>query len=96
MQPPEIAAVSADSVSYDGPPLAQLEVDGMDYRLDPGRGSSVAISRRESGSWDWRPVTEGRWDGSRLRAKGLEHQVVAALADALAAAMRELRQEGGA
>jgi hypothetical protein len=85
MQRTVISAVSADSVSYEDPPLAELEVDGVDYRLDPGRGSSVAVSQRQSGTWDWTPVTEGRWDGSQLRVKGLDHQIVTALG----AAMRE-------
>jgi hypothetical protein len=93
MQPTVINAVSADSVSYEEPPLAELEVDGVEYRLDPGRGSSVAVSRREPGTWDWTPVTEGRWDGSRLRAKGLDHEIVTALANALGAAMREREKE---
>jgi hypothetical protein len=96
MQPTVINAVSAESVSYEEAPLAELEVDGVAYRVDPGRGSSVAVSRRESGSWDWTPVTEGRWDGSRLRAKGLEHPIVTALADALGVAMRERAKDGAA
>ncbi len=94
MQDPAVNTVSVDSVSYDEPPLAELEVDGVDYRLDPGRGSAVAVSQRPAGGWDWTPVTEGRWDGSRLRAKGLDPRVVNALTAALSAAMRERREQG--
>ena len=39
-------------------------------------------------------MTEGRWDGSRLRVKGLEPEIVAALADALGAAMRARGKDG--
>lgn len=88
MQTMSNGQVSADSVNYDESPIAELEVDGVDYRLDTGQGSSVAVSRREVGTWDWTPVTEGRWDGTRLRAKGLDFEVVAALARALSEAMR--------
>ena len=42
------------------PALAELEVDGVAYRVDPGRVSSVAASWRESGSWDWTAVTPGQ------------------------------------
>lgn len=82
-------SLSAESVSYEEAPIAELEVSGFEYRIDPGRGSAVAISRREPGSWDWAPLIEGRWDGSRLRAKGLDSEIVTALGAALGAAMRE-------
>jgi hypothetical protein len=94
VQPPVITGVSVDSVSYEEAPLTEIEVDGIDYRLDPGRGCSVAVSRRIPGTWDWTPVAEGRWDGSRLRAKGLEPEIVAALADALGAAVRARGKDG--
>lgn len=89
----EIGQVSADTVNYEEEPIVALEVEGVDYRIDTGHGSALAVSQRQPGSWDWTPVVEGRWDGSRLRAKGLRFEVVAALAQALAGAMRE-RQEG--
>ncbi len=89
MHPITTDALSAATVSYEEPPLAELELDGVDYRLDPGRGSTVAVSTRPTGTWDWTPMLEGRWDGSRLRAKGLDHRVVTALAAALGAALRE-------
>jgi hypothetical protein len=94
MQTVKSASISALDVNYEDAPIAELEIDGVAYRLDADRGSSVAVSRRHEGTWTWTPVAEGRWDGSRLRAKGLDHEVVTALAEALAAAMRN-RNEGG-
>lgn len=87
--------LSADGVNYEEAPLVTLEVDGVEYRIDAGLGSAVAISQRQSGTWRWTPVVEGRWDGSRLRAKGLGHLVNTALTDALSAFMRA-REEAGA
>ena len=80
---------SAESVNYDDAPIAQTEIDGVDYRVDPGLGSVVAISQRPARSWEWTFVTEARWDGRRLRAKGLEHSAATELARALAHAMNE-------
>jgi hypothetical protein len=73
----------ADLVSYEGAPIAQLELDGREYRVDVGRGSAVAISEREAGSVKWAFVTEGKFDGLRLKAKALSFPVVNALATAL-------------
>jgi hypothetical protein len=84
----------AGSVNYDDVPIAQEEIEGTDYRIDAGLGSAVAISRRESGSWRWAFVAEGRWDGVRLRAKGLGHPVVAPLERALARVMSERQEQG--
>ncbi len=89
MQVIEKKVPSASSVNYEEAPLAELEIGEAVYRLDPDRGSSVAISRREPGSWRWAPVAEGRWDGSRLRARGLEPEVVGELGRALGEAMRD-------
>ena len=81
--------MSQASVSYDGAPVAQIEVDGVSYRVDAGRGSAVAISRRHEGSWEWTLLLEGKWDGVRLKAKGIDRDVVIALERALAEATRE-------
>jgi hypothetical protein len=94
MQPVENRQISAGSVNYDDQPIVELEIDGVAYRLDTGRGSAVAVSQRKADTWTWTPVAEGRWDGSRLRAKGLDHQVVTALAQALNAAMRDREELG--
>jgi len=89
-----IKELSADEVNYDEAPIVVLEIDGIEYRIDTGHGSAVAISQRQQGTWDWAPLTEGRWDGSRLRAKCLTHEVNAALADALRSAMSEREERG--
>jgi hypothetical protein len=88
MQPTETNQVSEESVNYDELPIVELELGGVDYRIDTGHGSALAISQRPTGSWSWTPVMEGRWDGSRLKAKGLDHKLVTALAGALSEAMR--------
>ncbi|HVW29417.1 MAG TPA: hypothetical protein VHC69_28825 [Polyangiaceae bacterium] len=79
-------ALDADSVSYDAAPVAEIEVDGLEYRVDVGLGSAVAISQREVGASRWVPVAQARWDGVRLRAKTLGHPIVASLERALAQA----------
>jgi hypothetical protein len=86
--------VSAGSVSYDEAPVAQVEVEGVSYRVDAGRGSAIAVSRRGEGTWEWTPVLEGNWDGVRLKAKGLERAVVNVLEQALKAASREQAELG--
>jgi hypothetical protein len=89
-----IKELSADGVSYEEAPIVALDVEGIEYRVDTGHGSAVAISQRQHGSWDWTPVTEGNWDGSRLRAKCLSLQVRTALGEALSAAMCEREERG--
>lgn len=76
----------AAGLDYDFPPVAELEVDGTTYRLDPGFRGAIAISERAAGSWSWAFVAEGRWDGVRLKAKSLDRSIVAALERALRAA----------
>ena len=77
---------SAPSVDYDFTPVAELEVDGTQYRLDPGFRGAIAISGRSAGTWSWSLLCEGNWDGVRLKAKGLDRSVVASLEKALRAA----------
>ena len=89
-----IKELSAGEVNYEETPIVTLEVDGIEYRIDTGHGSAVAVSQRQQGTWDWTPVTEGSWDGSRLRAKCLNHVVNTALAEALSAAMGEREERG--
>lgn len=81
--------LNQDSVNYEEAAIAELELGGLDYRLDADQGSSVAISSRPSGTWRWSLLAEGRWDGSRLRAKGLEFDLTTALGRALGEAMRQ-------
>lgn len=87
---------SQGSVNYDEAPLVQERMDGVDYRVDAGRGSAVAVSSRAEGTWTWSSVAEGRWDGVRLRVKGLGHPVVSALERALARSMKEGTESGWA
>jgi hypothetical protein len=84
----ETDSFTAESVNYDDTPIAELELEGMAYRLDTGHGSAVAVSRREVGTWTWNPVAQGRWDGRHLRVKGLDDPVLSALAEVLSAATR--------
>jgi hypothetical protein len=86
--------VSATSINYDDQPIVQAQIDGVDYRVDTGLGSAVAISSREAGTWAWTPVAEGRWDGRRLRARKLDHPVASRLGEALAEAMSQRDEQG--
>jgi hypothetical protein len=92
METTQDSSVSASSVNYDDSPIVQLEVEGVDYRVDTGLGSAVAVSRRAEGTWQWSPVTEGKWDGRRLKARELDHAVITALSQALASAMKALEE----
>ena len=83
------AQSSGSDVEYDFPPVAELELEGTTYRVDAGFRGAVAISERAAGSWSWVLVTEGRWDGVRLKASALERPIVLALERALRAASTE-------
>jgi hypothetical protein len=89
METPDVTGTSAVLVSYEEAPLVQLEHQSLDYRVDPVRGSQVAISQRPVGTWDWSFLLEGRWDGSRLRARGLGAELVSLLEARLKVAARE-------
>jgi hypothetical protein len=90
-----VASSSEANVNYDEAPIVQQEIDGIDYRLDTGHGSAVAISQRPAGSWDWELMGEGKWDGSRLKAKMLDFALAAELGKALSVAMKERNDGGG-
>lgn len=77
---------SSAAIDYDFPPVAELEVEGMQYRVDVGARSAIAVSQRAVGTWSWAMLAQGRWDGVRLKAKGLDRLVVAALEKALRSA----------
>jgi hypothetical protein len=85
----EPAVLDGDSVSYDGAPVAEVQVEDVEYRVDAGLGSLVAISQRATGECTWLLVAQGKWDGVRLKARPLEHPVVASLERALAQAMKD-------
>ena len=78
------------SVNYDSPPLVEVEIDGMDYRLDSGKqGTALSISTRPSGTWDWTYGGEARWDGD-LRCKAFERRTLAALGTAFKQALENM------
>ncbi|HEX4336820.1 MAG TPA: hypothetical protein VH062_12965 [Polyangiaceae bacterium] len=85
----EPAPLDGDSVSYEGAPVAEVQVEDLEYRVDAGLGSIVAISRRVAGTSTWAPVAQGKWDGVRLRAKALDHPIVSSLERALVQAMAD-------
>lgn len=95
MNTAEIQELS-EVVNYDEAPIVVLEVDGVEYRVDVGQGSAVAISQRRLGTWSWTLLTQARWDGSQLRTKCLTHAVKSALASALSAKMHDSNQGSGA
>lgn len=78
-------------VNYDSAPVAEAELDGIDYRVDAGRqGTALCISSRASGTWDWTFESEARWDGSTLRSKIIARPVLLKLSEALRAAMADV------
>ncbi|HEV8245165.1 MAG TPA: hypothetical protein VGP93_05330 [Polyangiaceae bacterium] len=82
---------AASPVNYESTPLLETTLDGTDYRIDSGKqGTSLSISTRPSGSWDWTFGAEARWDGSMLRSRPFERPVREYLAKAFAAALAEL------
>ncbi len=93
MKPIEIKELDGATVSYEEAPIAETIFGGSEYRVDLGRGSEVAVSQREEGTWSWRPLTQGRWDGVSLKAKSLDFALRDALSKALVQAMRA-SQEG--
>ncbi len=77
------------TIDYDSVPVAELELGGTRYRIDPGFRGAVAVSARAPDTWCWALVAEGRWDGVRLKAKALDRGLVAELEKALRAAAQE-------
>jgi hypothetical protein len=87
-------SASSSNVNFDEAPIVQAEIDGVDYRVDTGMGSTVAISTRPEGTWLWTVLTEAKWDGLRLRTKALDHAAVSVLERALSNAMRDASDGG--
>jgi hypothetical protein len=82
------AGHAESTVNYDSAPLAELEIEGVEFRIDAGKqGTALCVSQRRSGSWDWSYVGEAKWDGSSLRCKLLERSVLGPLARALTQAL---------
>jgi hypothetical protein len=79
------------AVNYDSVALVELAIDGIDYRVDSGKqGTALSLSTRESGTWDWAFGGEARWDGSALRSRAFERQVLLRLSTAVAQALADL------
>ena len=77
-------------VNYDSAPILELEIEGVDYRLDSGKqGTALCISTRASGSWGWAFAGEARWDGD-LRSKAFERQTLVTLSKAFREALRNI------
>ena len=77
-------------VNYDSPPLVEVEIDGVDYRLDGGKqGTALCISTRTAGTWDWTFGGEARWDGD-LRSKAFERKALGELAKAFKQALADM------
>jgi hypothetical protein len=70
-------------VDYDFPAVIEIDVEQTQYRVDAGLRSTIAVSARAAGTWSWALLAEGRWDGVRLKAKGVDRSIVLALEQAL-------------
>ena len=79
----------SDAVDYDFPPVAELEIEETQYRVDAGHRGAIAVSGRALGTWSWALRAQGQWDGVRLKAKALDRGIVQALERALRAAATE-------
>ncbi|HTA88882.1 MAG TPA: hypothetical protein VK745_04880 [Polyangiaceae bacterium] len=78
------------SINYDSPPLVEVQIDGVDYRMDGGKqGTALCISSRTSGTWDWAFGGEARWDGS-LRSKAFERRTLEQLGQAFKQALENM------
>jgi hypothetical protein len=87
----ETAPSAPSPVNYDGTPICEVTLDDTDYRFDSGKqGTAVSISTRLNGSWDWTFRGEARWDGSALRTKAFDRQVLLPLSAAFKQALAEL------
>jgi hypothetical protein len=81
---------SQGEVNYESPAVAEMAIEGTDYRIDSGKqGTALCISTRPSGTWDWSFAAEGRWDGSSIRTKAVDRPVLLKLSDALRSAMAD-------
>jgi hypothetical protein len=79
---------SSEAVNYESPALVEVEIEGVDYRLDAGKqGTALCISTRPVGSWDWSFGGEARWDVGSLRSKGFERRTLDQLSRAFKAAL---------
>jgi hypothetical protein len=79
------------SINYDSGPLLELEIEGVEYRLDAGKhGTALCVSTRTAGTWDWQFLGEARWDGTDMRMRLLDRSITQRLSTALASAVEQL------
>jgi hypothetical protein len=77
-------------VNYESPAIVEVEIDGIDYRVDSGKqGTALCISTRPSGTWAWAFGGEARWDGD-LRCKAFERRTLGALGKAFKQALENM------
>jgi hypothetical protein len=80
----QVVEADASSVNFEEAALAELEIDGVDYRLDAGRaGTALCISTRTTGTWDWQFRGEARWQANVLRCKAFDREILSQLSKAL-------------
>lgn len=78
------------AVNYDSDPVLEIEIEGLDYRIDAGKqGTALCISSRPPGAWDWEFLGEAQWDPAGLRCKALPRALREQLSRALRAALEE-------
>ncbi len=86
-----MSSESATPVNYESPAILELEFEGTDYRVDSGKqGTSLCISTRPSGTWDWAFGGEARWDVSYLRSKAFDRRTLEQLSKAFALALSNM------
>jgi len=74
-----------ERIDYERGALVELEIEGVEYRLDAGRhGTSLCISGRVPGLTRWRVLGEARWNGRSLRARAVEPVIAERLSAAFA------------
>ena len=79
---------ATDTVNYESAPLVEVQIEGVDYRLDAGKqGTAICISTRPAGTWDWAFGGEARWDVGSLRSKAFERRTLDELARAFKVAL---------
>lgn len=80
---------SVPVVNYESDPVLEVELGGVEYRLDPGKqGMALCVSSKAPGSWDWAFVGEAKWDATSFRCKELERPI----RESLGKALRELSE----
>ena len=74
-----------ERVDYERGALVELELEGVEYRLDAGRhGTILCTSGRVPGLTQWRVLSEARWNGCSLRARAVAPVIAERLSAAFA------------